>query len=59
MHEPTWLTTAQVRMLHAESLRLFGGSTGLRDANLLESALARPRQRWLAEWIKQNALSRS
>ena len=42
--EPTWLTTVQVRMLHAESLRLFGGSPGLRDANLLESALARPRQ---------------
>lgn len=42
--EPKWLTTTQVRMLHAESLRLFGGSPGLRDANLLESALARPRQ---------------
>ncbi len=44
MQEPTWLTTGQVRMLHAESLRLFGGSPGLRDANLLESALARPKQ---------------
>lgn len=46
MQEPTWLTSVQVRMLHAESLRLFGGRTGLRDANLLESALARPRQRF-------------
>ena len=44
MQEPMWLTTVQVRMLHAESLRLFGGSPGLRDANLLESALARPQQ---------------
>jgi len=44
LEEPTWLTLAQVRMLHAESLRLFGGSPGLRDARLLESALARPRQ---------------
>ncbi len=44
IQEPTWLTTVQVRMLHAESLRLFGGSHGLREANLLESALARPRQ---------------
>lgn len=42
--EPEWLTAAQVQMLHAESLRLFGGSAGIRDADLLESALARPRQ---------------
>ncbi len=31
-------------MLHAEALRLFGGSPGVRDEKLLESALARPRQ---------------
>ena len=42
--EPIWLTVVQVRMLHAESLRLFGGRQGLRDAGLLESALARPKQ---------------
>lgn len=29
-------------MLHAEGLALFGGAAGLRDAGLLESALARP-----------------
>ena len=40
--EPIWLSTTQVRMLHAESLRLFGGSPGLRDEGLLESALGRP-----------------
>ena len=44
MDEPTWLSSVQVRMLHAETLRLFGGRAGLRDAHLLESALARPRQ---------------
>ena len=33
-------------MLHAESLKQFGGSAGLRDQGLLESALARPRNRW-------------
>ena len=44
--QPVWLTVVQVRMLHAESLRLFGGSPGLRDASLLESALARPKQRF-------------
>ena len=38
-----WLTRAQVQVLHAESLRLFGGAPGLRDVGLLEGALARPR----------------
>ena len=33
-------------MLHAESLKLFGGSPGIRDRGLLESALDRPRNRW-------------
>ena len=46
MNEPRWLSAGQVRMLHAESLRLFGGRAGLRDIHLLESALARPRQRF-------------
>ncbi|GMQ81613.1 MAG: type II toxin-antitoxin system death-on-curing family toxin [Rhodothermia bacterium] len=33
-------------MLHADSLRYFGGSPGLRDEALLESAAARPRNKW-------------
>lgn len=44
--EPVWLSAAQVRMLHAEALALFGGSPGLRDENLFESALGRPRNAW-------------
>ena len=43
------MTLAQVMMLHAESLKLFGGSPGIRDRGLLESALDRPRNRWLYE----------
>ncbi len=42
--EPVWLTEPQIRILHAESVRLFGGLPGVRDQGLLESALARPRQ---------------
>jgi len=41
--EPVWLTEIQVRILHAEALNLFGGTPGLRDEGLLESAIARPR----------------
>jgi death-on-curing protein len=47
--EPTWLTVTQVRTLHAETVRLFGGASGLRDAGLPESAVARPRHRYAHE----------
>ena len=39
-----WLSRRLVETLHAESLSRFGGTPGLRDEALLESALARPRQ---------------
>jgi death-on-curing protein len=42
--EPIWLTVTQVKMLHAETLRLFGGAPGLRDEGLLQNAIAKPRQ---------------
>jgi death-on-curing protein len=32
--------------IHADQLKVHGGSPGLRDENALESALARPRQKW-------------
>ena len=44
--EPVWLTEVQAKMLHAEALNLFGGTPGIRDVGLLQSALARPRHLW-------------
>ena len=44
MTEPRWLTSAIVRALNAEALARFGGAPGIREAALLESAVARPRQ---------------
>lgn len=44
--EPTWLSEKLVLTLHAESLERFGGTTGIRDQGLLESALGRPRNRY-------------
>ena len=41
--EPIWLTAVQLKMLHADSLKRFGGAPGVRDEGLLESALGRPR----------------
>jgi death-on-curing protein len=47
--EPEWLTTVMVVAIHDEQLAIHGGSAGLRDAALLESALHRPRNRWAYE----------
>jgi death on curing protein len=44
--EPVWLSAAQVKLLHAESIRLFGGLPGVRDEGLLVSAVARAQHRW-------------
>lgn len=37
-----WIDTKALRMLHEESLSLHGGSSGVRDEGLLESAMMRP-----------------
>ena len=49
MKQPEWLTTQMVVAIHSEQLAIFGGSAGLRDRALLESALGRPRNKWAYE----------
>jgi len=44
--EPRWLTRLVLDAVHDDQLREHGGLPGLRDENALESALARPRQKW-------------
>lgn len=46
MSEPEWLELDIVLDVHAEQLALFGGADGLRDVGLLESALARPQNKF-------------
>jgi death-on-curing protein len=41
--EPVWLLETAVLIAHETSIALHGGSPGIRDLGLLESALARPR----------------
>lgn len=40
MSEPTFLTLDQVLVIHARSLNEHGGTEGIRDLGLIESALA-------------------
>ncbi|HEY4416255.1 MAG TPA: type II toxin-antitoxin system death-on-curing family toxin [Verrucomicrobiae bacterium] len=47
MPEPEFLNLAIVEQLQADSLALFGGSGGVRDRGLVESALASARNTYL------------
>lgn len=44
--QPTWLSRVVVDAIHNDQLREHGGLRGVRDDNVLESALARPQQKW-------------
>lgn len=49
--EPRWLTKQGVLGFHDKSLAQHGGPGGVRDDGLLESALARPRNRHVYEGV--------
>jgi death-on-curing protein len=44
--EPRWLSRVVVDAIHHDQLREHGGLPGIRDDNVLESALARSQQKW-------------
>jgi death-on-curing protein len=43
MEEPIWVDKPEVLVAHSRQLAEHGGSDGIRDLTLLESALAKPR----------------
>ncbi|MCF8709778.1 type II toxin-antitoxin system death-on-curing family toxin [Rhizorhapis sp. SPR117] len=45
-NEPVWIESELALAIHDRQLAEHGGPVGLRDASGLESALARPRNRW-------------
>ena len=46
MPEPQWVPRLVVEAVHLDQIREHGGLSGLRDEDLLEAALARPRHKW-------------
>ncbi len=44
MIDPIWIEEKTVLEIHVRLLGLYGGASGVRDVNLLKSALARPLQ---------------
>lgn len=55
--EPVWLDTRDAIAVHDRQLAEHGGGTGLRDPGLLDSALARPLNRWTYGEIDPAALA--
>jgi death-on-curing protein len=44
MKEPVWIDKPETLIAHSRQLAEHGGSDGIRDENLLDSALAKPRK---------------
>jgi len=44
--EPKWVNEEAALLLHARLIARYGGTDGIRDAGLLQSALARPMQHY-------------
>jgi death-on-curing protein len=49
--EPVWVSRDALELLHDESLAEHGGAEGLRDAGLLDSAMARPKNLFAYESV--------
>ena len=46
MDESVWLARTVLDAIHHDQLQRHGGRSGIKDANVLESALARARHKW-------------
>ena len=59
MKEPRWLEPAECLAIHELMLAQHGGLAGVRDAQLLDSALAKPRNRFAYERAPMTDLAAS
>ena len=50
-----YLTVPEVLAMHADQIERYGGSHGVRDGGLLESALYRPQTGYYADLIEETA----
>ncbi len=54
MKGPTFLTLDQVLRLHSRQIEQFGGSAGIREIALIESAIAQPKQGIGGEYLHKD-----
>lgn len=57
MIDPEFLTVEDVLAIHAHQIERFGGSSGLRDATLLDSAVAQPQASFGGELFHTDLLA--
>lgn len=51
MKQPRFLTLEQILAIHADQIDRYGGSPGVRDIGLLQSALAMPRASFAGDYL--------
>ena len=51
LKSPTFLTLAEAVEIHKDQIKRYGGSKGIRDLHLLQSALAQPEASFSGEWL--------
>ena len=56
MLEPRWVSRIAIDASHYDQIRDHGGLAGIRDENVLESALARARNKWAYESVHDVAV---
>jgi death on curing protein len=52
--EPDFLELDDVLFIHDQQIQQYGGSTGIRDQGLLESAIAQPQAGFGGEYVHKN-----
>jgi len=51
---PEFLTLVEVLEIHVDQIKLYGGSSGVRDQGLLEAALAQPESTFGGEYLHKD-----
>ena len=54
MAEPRFLTLAEVLEIHSDQIERYGGSQGLRDLGLLQSAVSMPAATFCAQFLHED-----
>jgi death-on-curing protein len=54
MNPPVFLTLAEVIEIHKNQIGLYGGSHGVRDLGLLQSAVAQPEATFSGAWLHED-----
>ena len=52
--DPIFLTEEEIHAIHLDQLERYGGSAGLRDAELLRSAISQPSVSFGGQWLHKN-----